>query len=119
MPRLERILPKPSTRLPILPIGAVLLGLCTVSAKMIRAEGSNAVEPHTEAAVIADDKGWDKAEESGDTAFIDAFLCRSIARSVPMAARMTRPLFLPVHGRTLNRTKEQSLPRSGAPPIRT
>jgi Domain of unknown function (DUF4440) len=74
MPRLERILPKPSTRLPILPIGAVLLGLCTVSAKMIRAEGSNAVEPHTEAAVIADDKGWDKAEESGDTAFIDALL---------------------------------------------
>ena len=31
-------------------------------------------EPHTEAAVIADDKGWDEAEGEGDTAFIDRLL---------------------------------------------
>jgi hypothetical protein len=31
-------------------------------------------EPHTEAAVIADDEGWDKAEDKGDTAFIDRLL---------------------------------------------
>ena len=31
-------------------------------------------EPHTEAAVIADDKGWDKAEDAGDAAFIDQLL---------------------------------------------
>jgi hypothetical protein len=31
-------------------------------------------EPHTEAAVIADDKSWDKAEVEGDAAFIDQLL---------------------------------------------
>ena len=31
-------------------------------------------EPHTEAAVIADDDAWSKAESSGDVAYIDALL---------------------------------------------
>src|SRR3954471_6060206 len=33
-----------------------------------------APEPHTEAAVIADDSRWEKAEESGDVSYIDNLL---------------------------------------------
>jgi hypothetical protein len=33
-----------------------------------------APEPHTAAAVIADDDGWLKAEETGDTTYLDALL---------------------------------------------
>ncbi|MFC5864030.1 nuclear transport factor 2 family protein [Acidicapsa dinghuensis] len=74
MPRLERTLPKLSIPVSILSAAVMLFWLWTANAKVVRAEGSNTVEPHTEAAVIADDKRWDKAEESGDTAFIDALL---------------------------------------------
>jgi Domain of unknown function (DUF4440) len=35
---------------------------------------NSTIEPHTEAAVIAADKGWDKAEGSGDTDYIDHLL---------------------------------------------
>lgn len=38
------------------------------------AENVAATEPHTEAAVIADDNAWEKAEEAGDTAYIDRLL---------------------------------------------
>ena len=37
-----------------------------------RAQGI--AEPHTTAAVIADDEGWSKAEETGDTRYVDALL---------------------------------------------
>lgn len=37
-----------------------------------RAQGI--AEPHTAAAVIARDEGWSKAEETGDTKFVDALL---------------------------------------------
>ena len=35
---------------------------------------TRAAEPHTEAAVAADDEGWSKAEETGDTAYVDQLL---------------------------------------------
>ena len=35
---------------------------------------SLSVEPHTEAAVIADDVAWGKAEGAGDVAYVDALL---------------------------------------------
>lgn len=35
---------------------------------------TRSVEPHTEAAVVADDEGWSKAEETGDTAYVDQLL---------------------------------------------
>jgi len=74
MPACEPTAPMRLSRLSRLPLIAVALSLFAGNARMIRADGLNAVEPHTEAAVIADDNGWSKAEESGDTAFIDALL---------------------------------------------
>jgi hypothetical protein len=43
-------------------------------AVLLLADAAHAAEPHSEAAVLAADHGWDKAESSGDTAFIDALL---------------------------------------------
>jgi hypothetical protein len=39
-----------------------------------RARNAQPAEPKTAATVIAADQGWDKAEESGDTTYIDALL---------------------------------------------
>jgi Domain of unknown function (DUF4440) len=39
-----------------------------------QAMAQEAPEPHTSAAVIADDQGWLKAEETGDTRYLDALL---------------------------------------------
>lgn len=36
--------------------------------------GEAGAEPHTTAAVIADDKAWSKAEENGDVDYLDHFL---------------------------------------------
>jgi hypothetical protein len=41
---------------------------------MLFANAAHAADPKTEAAVLAADHGWDNAESSGDTAFIDALL---------------------------------------------
>jgi hypothetical protein len=38
------------------------------------ARAAQIAEPHTAAAVIADDKGWSKAELTGDTKYVDALL---------------------------------------------
>lgn len=38
------------------------------------AQQPKAPEPHTAAAVIADDDAWGKAEQSGDAAFVDTLL---------------------------------------------
>jgi hypothetical protein len=53
----------------------VILVLILANAGISRVSYSQeAKEPHTEAAVIAADKGWDKAEDAGDVAFIDQLL---------------------------------------------
>jgi hypothetical protein len=54
-----------------------ILALIVVSAGISRisyAQEAKDREPHTEAAVIADDKGWDKAEDGGDVTYIDRLL---------------------------------------------
>jgi hypothetical protein len=51
-----------------------LLFLGTANVKAARAQNSQSTEPQTQAAVIAADEGWDKAEDTGDTAYIDALL---------------------------------------------
>jgi hypothetical protein len=52
-----------------------LLTLILVNASISRVtDAQETKEPHTEAAVIAEDKGWDKAEDQGDAAFIDQLL---------------------------------------------
>lgn len=38
------------------------------------ARAQRLAEPHTAAAVLADDEGWSKAEETGDTKYVDALL---------------------------------------------
>jgi hypothetical protein len=38
------------------------------------AQSAKEVDPHTEAAVIAVDDGWGKAEDTGNSAFVDALL---------------------------------------------
>jgi hypothetical protein len=51
-----------------------MLFLAATAAEAGLAQGAKAVEPHTEAAVIAADDGWGKAEDAGDFAFVDALL---------------------------------------------
>jgi len=53
-------------------LGALFLAAITAEAGMT--QGVKAVEPHSEAAVIATDDGWSKAEEAGDLAFVEALL---------------------------------------------
>ena len=60
----------PVVRLAIL--AAFLLGIG--SPVPIHAKAAQGIEPHTEAAVIADDDGWSKAEETGDVAYVDHLL---------------------------------------------
>jgi len=55
-------------------VTAVLLLASAANASVAHAQNVQSAEPKTEAAVIAADKGWGKAEESGDTAYIDALL---------------------------------------------
>ncbi len=56
-------------------VASVALGLILVGAGVSRVgRAQEAKEPHTDAAVIADDEGWSKAKEEGDTAFIDRLL---------------------------------------------
>lgn len=52
---------------------AILL-LSADSVNVARAQGQTLSEPQTEAAVTAVDNAWGHAEESGDTAYIDALL---------------------------------------------
>jgi hypothetical protein len=52
----------------------VLLLLASANRDIARAQEPRSPEPHTQAVVIADDEAWEKAEESGDTAYIDALL---------------------------------------------
>lgn len=47
---------------------------CIGSPQAGNAQKDSATEPHTEAAVIADDTGWGTAEENGDVAYIDRLL---------------------------------------------
>jgi hypothetical protein len=60
--------------------GANALALLTIlllsagSVNIARGQGLNLTEPQTESAVTAVDNAWGHAEESGDTAFIDALL---------------------------------------------
>jgi hypothetical protein len=55
--------------------GAVLALLVTPGiSRRGHGQEAKAIELHTEAAVIADDKGWDKAEDEGDVASIDRLL---------------------------------------------
>jgi hypothetical protein len=60
----------PVVRLAVL--AALLLGFGSPLA--IHAQADQAVEPHTEAAVIADAEAWSKAEEGGDVAYVDHLL---------------------------------------------
>jgi len=64
------ILPLLSSRLAI----AAALLLAVGSPVAVQAHAQNAVEPHTQAAVIADDDHWGKAETEGDQAYVDHLL---------------------------------------------
>jgi hypothetical protein len=58
-------------------LGALFLAATAAEAGLTqaRAQGTKTVlEPHTEAAVIAADDGWGKAEEAGDFTFVNALL---------------------------------------------
>ena len=66
------------TKAPVLDryrFAGTVLALILVNASISRVtHAQETEEPHTEAAVIADDKGWNKAEDQGDAAFIDQLL---------------------------------------------
>jgi len=63
-------LPLLSSRLAIAATFLVAVG----SPAAIQAHAQKAAEPHTEAAVIADDDHWGKAETEGDQAYVDQLL---------------------------------------------
>jgi Domain of unknown function (DUF4440) len=63
---------KPYVRFLMVALIALLL-LNAATPHQLWADASS-TEPHTEAAVIADDDAWGKAESSGDVAYIDALL---------------------------------------------
>ena len=65
--------------LSIFRLSAVLFAASTLVfgtgfAGALYAQVKQAPEPHTAAAVIADDEGWSKAETSGDATYVDALL---------------------------------------------
>jgi hypothetical protein len=57
-------------------VPAILMLLLLGSAKqnIARSQELQSAEPHTQEVVVAIDNAWEKAEESGDTAYIDALL---------------------------------------------
>jgi hypothetical protein len=55
-------------------LAALVLISSSVTTKIARAQVAQLSEPHSKAAVIADDNAWAKAESSGDTAYIDKLL---------------------------------------------
>ena len=74
MQRHQQTLPNPSLRRAIMPLAVALLLVSAVSTNTTQAQASPSSEPRNEAAILAANEGWNKAEASGDIAYLDALL---------------------------------------------
>jgi len=74
MQRHRQTLLKTSMRYSIRSFAVALLLMNVVSTNASQAQVSQSSEPHTQAAIVAANEGWNRAESSGDVAFLDALL---------------------------------------------